>query len=83
MFGLFVCARMLVLCLVVCAFAFVCVARMHFILHVQVDCTCDICLCYCLLVCARMLGFRLIVYAFAAVCCKVAFHITRVYRLRV
>ena len=80
---MFVCARMLVSCLVVCAFAFVCVARVRFTLHAQVDCMCVRCSCFCLLDSACMFGFRVIVFAFAFVCCKVAFHITRVYRLRV
>ena len=60
------------------------VARLRFVLHVCVDCMCDLCSCFvCLFDRVCMLAFPCDRVAYAVVGCNVAYHITRVCRLHV
>ena len=66
-------ACMIVLQVVVDAFAFACCT---IVLHISRVCKLHVLFCVVgSLICAFMIVLRVIVYAFAFVCCKVAFHI--------
>ena len=73
---------MLVLRVIVYAFAFVCCkVCVSYYMRVYIAC---VCLLSCFrVVCACVLVLRAIVYASGVVCCKVAFHIARVFILHV